>query len=329
MRKSTRLAQKQADLENDAQMDPKVKKSRSENKTSNIVTLDNGTMVEAFKYLNYMQLAKKSLVSKRYSNLIRTHRHSLALLYVDYICMSENDAYAACIKIFNKVFSPKAYNEWIIRNQYSKQIPLKGQVGKNQSVQYGRQLYEMKANYIDSNKTPCVFVARVKLNHENWPLFQHFVRLLTDPFIYIRYLELTPRIDVSFINLLAEAMNPDYNRLQCDELVLVSNRNNRVNNVLKFISWTKNYVYCNKFRICHYSGSNYNEELLDLFVTGARCTSEIWISNNDPSNVIMALFQKFMALKTSDEYQLIESIRGNDGSGKLSLDSSITISRRN
>ncbi|KAI1697034.1 hypothetical protein DdX_18743 [Ditylenchus destructor] len=53
----------------------------------NIAAMDNGTMVEAFKFLNYYQLAKNSLVSKRYWNLIRTHRHKLALLDVNYIDM--------------------------------------------------------------------------------------------------------------------------------------------------------------------------------------------------------------------------------------------------
>ncbi|KAI1702181.1 hypothetical protein Ddc_17252 [Ditylenchus destructor] len=305
MRRSTRLAQKPADLENDAQMDPIVKKGQSENKTSNIVTLDNGTMVETLKYLNYMQLAKSSLVSKRYSNLIRTHRHSLSLLYVDSICMSENNRYAARMEVFNKKLSSKEYNEWIIHNRYSKQIPL------NCQVEYGLLIYEMIAGYKDSNKTTWVFAARANLNHEKWPLFQHFVRLFTDPFIYIRYLKLAPRIDVSFINLLAEAMNPDYNRLRCNAVVLFSNGINIEDNVLKFIGWIKNHVHCNKFRIIHDDISNYHEELLDLFVTGAHCTSAITIIFGDLSNVFKALLQKFMDLKNRDEYQIVESIRGD------------------
>ncbi|KAI1694748.1 hypothetical protein Ddc_21845 [Ditylenchus destructor] len=279
-----------------------------------MVALDNDTMVETLKYLNYMQLAKSSLVAKRFSNLIRTHRHSLALLDVDGIEMSENNQNAACIKIFNKVFSPKAYNEWIIRNRYSKQIPLKDQVAENQSEQYGRQVYEMKADYKDSNKTTWVFVARAELSHENWPLFQHFVRLLTDPFIYIRRLKLTPRIDVLFINLLGEAMNPDYDRLQCDAVSLISNSIDLDVpnfNVPNFTGWIKDHVLCNEFRIWKQDDSDYDVEMLDLFVTGANCTSAISITHGDLSNVIMALLQKFMSLKSRDEYQLVESISGN------------------
>ncbi|KAI1710992.1 hypothetical protein Ddc_13123 [Ditylenchus destructor] len=317
MRRSTRLAQKRTGLENDAQMGPTVKKRRLEKKISMNATMDNGTMVEAFKYLNYMQLAKSSLVSKRYSNLIRTNRHSLALLSVDSIDMSEYIGEysparpAGRMKLYNKKISTKEYNEWIIHNRYSKRIPLNGQ------VEYGSQVYDMTAEYKDSNETTWVFAANGKLNHEKWPLFQHFVRLLTDPFIYVRSLTLTPRIDVSFINLLAEAMNPDYNRLKCDEFVLFSKLDNRKDNVLKFIGSTKNYVYCNKFQICLYSDSNYDEEFLDLFVTGAHCSSAIEINLYDISNVFKALLQKFMGLESSDEYKIVESIRGQVKDGRI------------
>ncbi|KAI1694688.1 hypothetical protein DdX_19983 [Ditylenchus destructor] len=50
--------------------------------------MDNGTMVEAFKFLNYYQLATSSLVTKRFRDLIRTHRHKLALLHI-YIFMEQ------------------------------------------------------------------------------------------------------------------------------------------------------------------------------------------------------------------------------------------------
>ncbi|KAI1709855.1 hypothetical protein Ddc_13681 [Ditylenchus destructor] len=46
-------------------------------RNTKIANMDNGTTVEAFKFLNYYQLAKKSLVSKRFRNLIQIHRHSL------------------------------------------------------------------------------------------------------------------------------------------------------------------------------------------------------------------------------------------------------------
>ncbi|KAI1693839.1 hypothetical protein Ddc_22513 [Ditylenchus destructor] len=87
MRRSARLAGKQTNSEKEAQKEPKAKKSRSDNRMPNIVALDNGTMVEAFKFLNYCQLATSSHVSKRFWNLIRTHRHKLALLDVNEISM--------------------------------------------------------------------------------------------------------------------------------------------------------------------------------------------------------------------------------------------------
>ncbi|KAI1713326.1 trypsin inhibitor like cysteine rich domain-containing protein [Ditylenchus destructor] len=80
MRRSARLGEKQMNSKNEAETEPKAMKSQSDDRISNIATMDNGTMVESFKFLNYRQLAKNSLVSNRYWNLIRTHRHSLALL---------------------------------------------------------------------------------------------------------------------------------------------------------------------------------------------------------------------------------------------------------
>ncbi|KAI1696001.1 hypothetical protein DdX_19270 [Ditylenchus destructor] len=49
--------------------------------------MDNGTMVEALKYLNYCQLANCSFISKRFCDMIRAHGHKLALRYVDSMYM--------------------------------------------------------------------------------------------------------------------------------------------------------------------------------------------------------------------------------------------------
>ncbi|KAI1703185.1 hypothetical protein Ddc_16656 [Ditylenchus destructor] len=307
MRKSTRLAEKQAKHEKDTQSEPQEKKTRSENTISNIHTMDNGTMVEILKYLNYMQLAKSSLVSKRFSSLIRTHRHSLALLYVDYIYVRNSGTNRSVIRMFDKKISPKAYNEWAIGNHYSKQIPSEGQVAGKQC---GGLLYVMKADYKDSNQQPTTaFFVHAELIHENWPLFQHFVRLLTDPFIYIRLLKLTPQIDISFLNLLAKAQGPDSSRLQCDILELLSERTNHEDNVQKLIGWIKGHVLCSVLRVCHRSDSNFDEELLDFFVTGAHCTSAIFINYYDASNAIDPFLKKFMNLKDREENQMAESIR--------------------
>ncbi|KAI1695579.1 hypothetical protein DdX_19517 [Ditylenchus destructor] len=201
--------------------------------------------------------------------------------------------------------SPEDYSEWVIRNNYSKNVSLEYEVVGKKSAQY-RKDYVLSADYKDSNQCSnnikTAFFARAQLNHDNWPLFQHFVRLLTDPFIYINYLKLTPGIGVSFVKLLTEAMNPDYNRLQCGLLVLSSS--NRANLLGKLISWIKNHVHCNEFRIYQDIGSSYNEVFLDFFMNGSNCTSAIVIYNCALSNAI-----KFMDLKDSDEYQLVESIR--------------------
>ncbi|KAI1691454.1 hypothetical protein DdX_21878 [Ditylenchus destructor] len=320
MHRSVRLAENQAKPANEAQMEPGVKKKRSDDGTSNIATLDNGTLVEAFNYLNYMQLAKSSLVSKRFSNLIRNNRHRLAILYVDYINMIESTHNLTCIKMYGKELSPIEYNEWVIRNGYSKEITMEGPAAEMRSRQYGGQVYWMRVDYNDSkcsNARTTVLSARVELSHYNWPLFQHFVRLLTDPSIYINYLRLTPLIHISFVNLLAEAINLDSSRIQCGTMVLYSYRAGLEDNVQKFIGWTKNHVLCKEFRVSHESNTNFDEEMLDFLMTGAHCTFAISINRSDISNVIVAFLQKFMDLKECDENQMIESIRCYGAEGVL------------
>ncbi|KAI1691272.1 hypothetical protein DdX_21981 [Ditylenchus destructor] len=119
----------------------------------NVFAMDNGTMVESFKFLNYYQLAKNSLVSKRFWNLIRTHRHKLALLNVAKISM---DSYVAnqspaYIEMFNKKLSSEEYNKWIVRNGYSKHIPLEGQTApKKESSENYRNIYMFSAKTFQS-----------------------------------------------------------------------------------------------------------------------------------------------------------------------------------
>ncbi|KAI1699267.1 hypothetical protein Ddc_18634 [Ditylenchus destructor] len=268
--------------------------------------MDNGTMVEVFKYLNYCGLAKNSLVSKRFRNLIQTHRHSFALFDVYSLEMRRRrrlrGSDPAGIKMFGKDISSDEYNEWVTRNQYSKQISLKGQDAATENTQFDRIVYALDVvpNYCGSYDETSIFYARVKLNHENWPLFQHFVRLLTDPFIYIRNVELTSQNDV--FNLLQE-ISPDHSRLQCGEF-----RFNLEANSQKFISWIKDHVCCDKFEISNHSDSNYDDELLDLFLTGANCASKISVYYYDHSRVIVGFTQKFMDLKKCDECQVVEYI---------------------
>ncbi|KAI1696056.1 trypsin domain-containing protein [Ditylenchus destructor] len=89
-----------------------------------------------------------------------------------------------------------------------------------------------------------------------------------------------------------------------------------IGNTQKFIVWIKDHVRCDEFEIYVDSDSNYDEELLDLFLTGAPCTSAINVINYDLSKVIVDLVQKFMGLANRNEYQVVESIRGEvDGRG--------------
>ncbi|KAI1694347.1 hypothetical protein Ddc_22185 [Ditylenchus destructor] len=308
-----RLTEKQAKFENEAQEEPKAKKCRSNNRITNIAALDNDTIVEAFKYLNYCRLAKTSLVSKRFHDLIQNHRHKLARLYVSYIGMSEDHRLPTDIKIFDKTLSPEEYNNWVIHNRYSKQISLETQIAGVQSTQNEGNVYRLYAHvdyyYKDSKpsfKKQKVFDVLTELSHENWPVFQHFVRLFTDPLIFIRSMRL-PRQNYS-LNLLAWAINPDYGRLQCQSL-RVSLRDHMQDR----ISWIKCHVRC-----CHFSimgdiypirlPSNHDEEFLDFFMTGADCTSSIHLKCYKPCKLISRFVQKFMDLKDCDGNKVVGTI---------------------
>ncbi|KAI1690828.1 hypothetical protein Ddc_24677 [Ditylenchus destructor] len=269
--------------------------------------MDNDTMVEAFKYLNYSQLAKNSLVSKRFSNLIRVHRHSLALLYVNHVSMERRVKYCHThFKIFDKQLSPEAYNEWVIRNQYSKQIPLEGQDGGDKIALCAFAFYK-DHNYRQRLDETEAFYAVAEFSNDNWPLLQHFIRLITDQFIFIRRAYLIPRNDVC--NLLTEAINSNFSCLLWEQLNF-----NLDGNVQKFINWTKNNVLCNELQICHNrrlsftDGELPQEVLLDFFLTGARCTSEIKVQYYVSFKVVNGFVRKFMNLKNWNEYQVVESI---------------------
>ncbi|KAI1703435.1 hypothetical protein Ddc_16543 [Ditylenchus destructor] len=303
-----RLTEKQVKFENEARaQEPSAQKNRSGNRITNIATLDNGTMVQVFKYLKYSGLAKTSLVSKRFCNLIRTHRHTLALLDVKSINMREHTDFRSptLIKIFDKVLSAEAYNEWVIHNGYSKLIPFKVRV-------VGEQVFQLSAHadYKDSKplereaaflclKELQLFFANIELiDHKDWPVFQHFFRLLTDPFVYIRHIGLPTQNNS--LNLLASAIKPDYGRLRC-HLLTVSLEDNMQN----FMSWIKGHVQCFKIDIINSSGLNHDDEFVDFFMTGGNCTSEVEVNFYDPCKAIGDFVQKFMVLKSSDEDKVV------------------------
>ncbi|KAI1716957.1 hypothetical protein Ddc_10094 [Ditylenchus destructor] len=329
-RGSSRLGKEQMNSENEAETEPKAMKSQSDERISNIAAMDNGTMVETFKFLNYCQLAKNSLTSKRFRDVISTHRHLLALLDVDEIFMYPSGHFfdRAVIKMFSsKELSSEEYDEFIARNGYLKQIPIESQIAGKESTKDGHNFFDFIADAFKSIRSLSKYFpnfstitdgnihefsadvngnrnmfARAKLNDENWPVFRHFFHLLMDPFIYIRSLSLWPEKDV--FSVLTGAMDPDRGRLQCKFLGINFNADTQ-----KFIAWIKNHVRCDEFRFS--VASNYDEVLLDLFMTGAPFTSSIRLPYNDLSRISVDLVQKFMDLKNRDEYQVVELIRGN------------------
>ncbi|KAI1703851.1 hypothetical protein Ddc_16401 [Ditylenchus destructor] len=202
--------------------------------------------------------------------------------------------------MFDEELSPEDYNEWVVRNHYSKQIP--PAAGKQSTVNV-RKVYRFRAEVDckDSDFKITVFSAQTKLNDENWPLFQHFVRLLTDPFIYIRHMELTPQKDL--LNLLTGAINQDRGRLQCGELKYNFDGKNK-----KFLNWTKTHVRCNEIKIYLYTSSNFNKLFFDLFMTGAHFSPNFVILGH-LFNGVAAFVQKFIGLKNCDTSLMVDSIR--------------------
>ncbi|KAI1699274.1 hypothetical protein Ddc_18641 [Ditylenchus destructor] len=176
-----------------------------------------------------------------------------------------------------------------------------------------RKFYHLIA-FVDYN---AVFNAKVELNHENWPLFQHFVRLITDPFVYFGQMALTPQNDV--FNLLRREINPDFCHLRCRKFEL-----NLDGDSQNFFSWIKDHVLCSKFNIWNYYSGCFSQGqlpeavLVDFFLTGALCTSEFKVKHGAyPFKIIIEFLQKFMDLKSCDEYQVVESIEWKVETGSV------------
>ncbi|KAI1695757.1 hypothetical protein DdX_19400 [Ditylenchus destructor] len=222
--------------------------------------------------------------------------------------MSSYPIAPAAIKIFDKELSPEAYNEWVVLNGYSKQAPLRDQLANTQSTQNIPNAYQLYAyaHYKDLSRREwsdrsTVFSASVKLNDDNWPAFQHFVRLITDPFIYIDNIQLTGQNDV--LDLLTRAINSDHNRLHCNRLDFDLKGNSH-----QYITWAKDHLRCNQFSI--YDEANLSQEaLLDFAMTGGQCTSSIIVDYNDISKAMIDFVQKFLELENWDDYQGVQSIR--------------------
>ncbi|KAI1705972.1 hypothetical protein Ddc_15482 [Ditylenchus destructor] len=219
------------------------------------------------------------------------------------------------IIMFDNELSIEAYNEWVIRNHYSKQVPCEAKATRKPNLENDRtDMYELCAyanynhpisdpNRPQTNGQTAAFFVRVEFNHENWPLVHHFARLLSDPFIYVRSMEVTP--DEELLKLLTEVTHPDHSRLQCKVLTF-----NLSGNFQEYFCWIKEHILCNELKIYDDSNSNYDEELLDILSNGAHCTSvAIMNCTYDLSNVVAGLVQKFMDLLISEENQIVETIR--------------------
>ncbi|KAI1715855.1 hypothetical protein Ddc_10772 [Ditylenchus destructor] len=308
-RKSARPVEKRAKLENETRM-------------TNIDALDNYIMVKVFKYLDYCDLAKSSRVSKRFRDIIRANRKSLARLYVDRIQVTfepgRHSTFA--VQTFNQKLSYHAYNEWVLRNQCSNQSQFDVQVAENQNVKYGVEtnyllvyslIAEVNYKYPNNGDTTTVFDARVPLvlSHKNLLLNLHFIRLIADPNIYINHLQLCLQNDV--LSLLSQAIgNQNRNRLRCEKLTVILNGNTQ-----NIINWVNNHVCCNELNIGRdYSTPDkpwkyYDKLILDLCLNGAHITSALNFSSYDFSNVVVNFVQKFIDLKEADQYQVVQSIR--------------------
>ncbi|KAI1701566.1 hypothetical protein Ddc_17553 [Ditylenchus destructor] len=186
-----------------------------------------------------------------------------------------------------------------------------------QSTQNERKVYRLSAHADYNDSTPAFermrifiqkFFASIELCHENWPVFQHFFRLLTDPFVHIRSMRLPQQNDA--LNLLAGAINPDYGRLQCHKLTV-----SLEDNMQDSISWIKGHVRCDQFCIktrSDYLPSN-DQVFFDLFMTGENFTSEIELNFYENCNLITRFVQKFMDLKDCDGNKVVGTIACHPG----------------
>ncbi|KAI1692809.1 hypothetical protein DdX_21029 [Ditylenchus destructor] len=198
--------------------------------------------------MNYCQLAKNSLVSKRFRDLIQTHRHSLALLYVNEISMDTVPFIPAVINIFDKELSSEAYNEWVIRHNYSKQVPRVCLIARAQGTQHIPSSYRFRAYAIYTDAS-----------HRGW---NDRTLHSTDPFIHIGCVALTHRNDA--LTTLSGAVNPDRGHVRCKELVF-----HLRGNTWKSVIWIKKHVRCNQVSVYGDTDSKHDETVLDFLLTGA------------------------------------------------------------
>ncbi|KAI1710375.1 RNA recognition motif domain-containing protein [Ditylenchus destructor] len=176
--------------------------------------MDNEVLLDTFKFLRYSQLAKSCHVSKNFRDFIRIHRHSLARLRVRRMHMGYNGNALQIpssgrddVEVFDTPLNRDDYDSWVLRNGYSKRDPFLDQYTGNPKDRYHIRYCLVAWTYPPSfqeedepniygmvvfSQRIFVFRATPELNQENFPLFQHFFNLLSDPFILVEELELIP-----------------------------------------------------------------------------------------------------------------------------------------
>ncbi|KAI1706611.1 hypothetical protein Ddc_15192 [Ditylenchus destructor] len=283
--------------------------------------VDDHTLEQTFKFLGYFQLAKSSLVSRRFSRVIQSNRSRLAKLRVKKLLMDRRiRIHQNFITVCDVEFNPNEYREWAYPYGYTKGYRFDSPVvavtaaydsrSPERREQHHSFIRLQALAYEDSNTLVTVFsaVTSTKLSYDNWPLYQHFIRLLNDPFAYFERLTL-----ISFQNFAWNALVENYgsrNRsVTCKYAKILLEDDSK-----DFLVWIKQNVVSEDLSLRRYETSTYDQDdTVSFLSTGQKCASSVVLRDEvyNGEHLIGAIYdliEKFLDLETSIQCQMISSI---------------------
>ncbi|KAI1715338.1 hypothetical protein Ddc_10994 [Ditylenchus destructor] len=287
-------------------------------------------MIDSLRFLNYCDLAKTSLISKKLSEFIQTHRSSLTLLRVKEMIMEYHekqvpDGYSRTSYSTTMLFGVKKFDldhdDWIESNGYSatfefkpKEVDLENLFQKqppkptNCISLHASARYHESGSCIKEDSAPLTVVfstfVKPKFNRldcrRHWPMLQHFVRLLSDPFVYFESIHLVS-LKNELWKPLVKNLKLTLNRTLCNGAEI-----RLENNAGEFLDWMKNYLRCSQLSLR--STGSPNDELATFLLSGSKCTSHAMISGTYNRALEHNLVARFLTLKQDDRDQMIPSI---------------------
>ncbi|KAI1692016.1 hypothetical protein DdX_21492 [Ditylenchus destructor] len=278
-------------------------------------------MIDSLRFLNYCDLAKASLISKKLSEFIQTHRSSLPFLRVKEMLMEYHeeqlpDRYSrksfSTITLFGVKNFDLDHKDWIKSNGYSatfefehKQSPPEP---SNRISLHAAARFHESGSCIKEDSAPLtvVFSTFVKPNfhridcRRHWPMLQHFVRLLSDPFVYFERIQLVS-LRNELWKPLVKNLKLTLTRTLCNDAEVCVE-----NNAGEFLNWMKNYLRCSHLSLR--STGSPNDELAAFLLSGSTCTPLAVISGTYNKELEHNLVARFLTLKQIDRDQVIPSI---------------------